>query len=70
MLSETPRTWRERVMQWAEINAACRSSVDGADAPDRNDEYLFYQAAIGCWPAEASEPVAPPELVARCANTC
>src|SRR5262249_42294558 len=65
VLSETPRTWRERVTEWAEINAACRSSVDGGDVPDRNDEYLFYQTLIGCWPAGATDPVAPPEFVAR-----
>jgi (1->4)-alpha-D-glucan 1-alpha-D-glucosylmutase len=65
VLSETPRTWRERVVQWAEINTPCHSSVDGMDAPDRNDEYLFYQTLVGCWPAEATEPVASPELVAR-----
>jgi (1->4)-alpha-D-glucan 1-alpha-D-glucosylmutase len=65
VLSETPRTWRERVTEWAEINAACRSSVEGGDAPDRNDEYLFYQTLIGCWPTGAAEPVAPPEFVKR-----
>src|SRR5262249_2343981 len=41
----------------------------GADAPDATDEYLFYQALLGAWPAERLEaplPVeAPPDLVAR-----
>ncbi len=65
VLSEVPRTWRGCVREWAEINAACRSTVDGTDAPDRNDEYLFYQTLVGCWPAEVTEPHTPPELVAR-----
>jgi (1->4)-alpha-D-glucan 1-alpha-D-glucosylmutase len=43
--------------------------VDRASAPDANDEYLFYQALVGTWPAEhidAPLPTeAPPELVAR-----
>jgi (1->4)-alpha-D-glucan 1-alpha-D-glucosylmutase len=65
VLSEVPRMWRKKVSQWAEINAACRSLVDGSDAPDRNDEYLFYQALIGCWPAGAAEPVSPPDVVSR-----
>lgn len=65
VLSEVPRAWRKRVRKWAEINADCRSEVDGVPAPDRNDEYLFYQALVGCWPAGAADPAAPPELVAR-----
>ena len=51
------------------VNGRHRSRVGGVWAPDRNDEYLFYQALVGAWPAEAAlAPVperAPPELVAR-----
>lgn len=64
-LSEMPRIWRKRVNDWAEINAGCRTTVDGSDAPDRNDEYLFYQALVGSWPSNVSEPIAPPEFIAR-----
>ncbi len=68
LLSEVPRVWRRLVRVWAEINAACRSTVDGTDAPDRSDEYLFYQTLVGCWPAGAAGAAgaaAPPDLVAR-----
>jgi (1->4)-alpha-D-glucan 1-alpha-D-glucosylmutase len=43
--------------------------MHGSWAPDRNDEYLFYQALLGAWPAEAEdEPLpdrAPQDLVDR-----
>src|SRR5690606_12610577 len=45
---------RIRVNQWARINAGKHSVVDGEVAPDRRDEYCFYQALTGAWPAESS----------------
>jgi (1->4)-alpha-D-glucan 1-alpha-D-glucosylmutase len=43
--------------------------VDRKSAPDGADEYLFYQALVGSWPAEPlDEPIpteAPPDLVVR-----
>src|SRR4029079_6313174 len=69
VLSEVPMDWRHSVSEWRKINAVHRTAVDRAYAPDANDEYLFYQALVGSWPAEpvtAPPPVeAPPELVAR-----
>jgi (1->4)-alpha-D-glucan 1-alpha-D-glucosylmutase len=50
-LSELPDEWRRQVVQWARINAGNRADVEGKPAPDRNDEYLFYQTLVGCWPA-------------------
>src|SRR5262249_25150300 len=29
-----------------------RGEVDGVPAPDRNDEYFFYQTALGAWPLD------------------
>jgi (1->4)-alpha-D-glucan 1-alpha-D-glucosylmutase len=65
VLSEVPRAWANRVRRWSEINAPCRTEFEGAEAPDRNDEYLLYQALVGCWPTEVREPPASPELVKR-----
>jgi (1->4)-alpha-D-glucan 1-alpha-D-glucosylmutase len=45
--------------------------MDGEPAPDRNDEYLFYQALLGAWPAEpagTAHQTAPAELVDRLRN--
>ena len=39
------------------LNKAARTIVDGEPAPDRNDEYRFYQALLGAWPpADAASP--------------
>jgi (1->4)-alpha-D-glucan 1-alpha-D-glucosylmutase len=51
-LSEWPEAWRQGVGRWMRINASSRTTVDGEHAPDRNDEYLYYQTLIGTWPAE------------------
>jgi (1->4)-alpha-D-glucan 1-alpha-D-glucosylmutase len=50
LLSEIPRDWGRRVAQWVRLNRSRRSEIDGEIVPDRNVEYLFYQALIGAWP--------------------
>ena len=58
VLSEIPEAWRRAVAEWMRINARHRSRIGGLWAPDRNDEYLFYQTLVGVWPAElAQEPL-------------
>jgi (1->4)-alpha-D-glucan 1-alpha-D-glucosylmutase len=56
VLSELPDEWRVAVFRWARINAGMRTEVDGTPAPDRADEYIFYQSLIGSWPPDAEEP--------------
>ena len=57
ILSEIPEEWDRQVCRWAELNAGCRTSLDQAWAPDRNEEYLYYQALLGAWSADpAAEP--------------
>ena len=69
VLSEIPEAWRRAVSEWMRINGRHRSKIGGAWAPDRNDEYLFYQTLIGVWPAEAAQAPLPEraaaDLVAR-----
>jgi (1->4)-alpha-D-glucan 1-alpha-D-glucosylmutase len=68
VLSEMPDEWRRRVGRWARNNARNRDTVDGEPAPDRNDEYLFYQALLGAWPAEPAgtrHETAPADLIER-----
>lgn len=50
ILSEIPDDWRKAIRRWALLNRSKRSLVDGENAPDRNDEYLFYQTLVGMWP--------------------
>ncbi|HXW08427.1 MAG TPA: malto-oligosyltrehalose synthase [Vicinamibacterales bacterium] len=54
-LSEIPEDWAREVSRWMRINRTHRTVVDGDPAPDRNDEYRFYQALVGAWPLEAGD---------------
>ena len=38
--------------------------VEGARAPDRNDEYIFYQMLVGAWPMDMLESPGADELAA------
>ncbi|HEX6210767.1 MAG TPA: malto-oligosyltrehalose synthase, partial [Methylomirabilota bacterium] len=72
VISEIPDRWRRAVSGWMRMNAGQRTLVEQAPAPDRNEEYHFYQALVAAWPAEpADAPVparAPEDLVARLAG--
>lgn len=46
VLSEIPELWKDTVQRWSAMN----SSRHANDFPDRNAEYLFYQALVGVWP--------------------
>lgn len=68
VLSEMPEEWRRQIFKWSRINARNKTLVNNEPAPDRNDEYLFYQALIAGWPAEPAGTFhneAPPEFVKR-----
>jgi (1->4)-alpha-D-glucan 1-alpha-D-glucosylmutase len=52
VLSEMPREWRAAINRWARLNRKRKTRVEGAPAPDRNDEYLLYQTLLGAWPDE------------------
>jgi (1->4)-alpha-D-glucan 1-alpha-D-glucosylmutase len=53
VISELPEEWRAHVTRWAAINDESRVAVGNGSSPDRNDEWLYYQALVGAWPAEA-----------------
>jgi (1->4)-alpha-D-glucan 1-alpha-D-glucosylmutase len=69
VLSEMPSAWSKAVAAWMRINGRNRIDVHGAWAPDRNDEYVFYQVLIGSWRAESTQsPIAdraPSDLTER-----
>jgi (1->4)-alpha-D-glucan 1-alpha-D-glucosylmutase len=62
-LSEFPEEWDREAGKWMRLNKSSRTVVDGEPAPDRNDEYRFYQALLGVWPD--GETSAPPDLAPR-----
>jgi (1->4)-alpha-D-glucan 1-alpha-D-glucosylmutase len=47
VLSEIPREWGDQVKAWARVNKKKKTLIDGAEAPDRNEEYLLYQNSWG-----------------------
>lgn len=56
VLSELPDEWRRALGRWSRLNRRKKSTVDGAPAPDRNEEYLLYQTLLGAWPFDLGIP--------------
>lgn len=56
VLSEIPTQWSSAISRWARANASARTLIRGDYSPDRSDEYLYYQALLGAWPAGAAGP--------------
>ena len=52
VLSELPDRWFGALERWSELNQRHRRRIDDNDAPDRNEEYFFYQNLLGTWPLE------------------
>ncbi len=52
VLSELPEEWGREASRWMRLNRHARTIVDGEPAPDRNDEYRFYQVLVGAWPMD------------------
>ena len=61
VLSEMPEAWGRACRRWMRSNASSRTTMADGPAPDRNDEYLFYQTLVGVWPPEASDAPVPRE---------
>jgi (1->4)-alpha-D-glucan 1-alpha-D-glucosylmutase len=56
VLSERPREWRSALNRWTRLTCRHKTRVEGEAAPDRNDEYLFYQTLLGAWPWGMTTP--------------
>ena len=65
LLSEIPDEWGEAVRRWSAHNEKHRNG----DMPDRNMEYLFYQALVGAWPIDADRTANYMEKASREAKT-
>ncbi|PYS81622.1 MAG: malto-oligosyltrehalose synthase [Acidobacteria bacterium] len=50
VLSEMPEEWNRALHRWREMNRLKKATLEGAEAPDANEEYLFYQTLVGTWP--------------------
>ena len=54
VLSELADEWKLHLSRWTRLNRSRRRQVDGGAAPNREDEYLFYQTLLGVWSPEES----------------
>ncbi len=60
VLAEVADEWTRHVELWHRILRTGYAEQDGAAlAPDKNDEYAFYQMLLGSWPAELVTGVIP-----------
>jgi (1->4)-alpha-D-glucan 1-alpha-D-glucosylmutase len=61
LLSEVPDEWTRAVSRWSTMNARHRTG----DLPDRNAEYLYYQALVGAHPLPVDRAMAYMEKAVR-----
>jgi (1->4)-alpha-D-glucan 1-alpha-D-glucosylmutase len=69
VLSELADEWSREITKWKRLNQSHRTLLSGRRgagdmAPDRNDEYRFYQVLVGAWPADVPDR-STPDLVDR-----
>jgi (1->4)-alpha-D-glucan 1-alpha-D-glucosylmutase len=70
-ISEMPQLWRRSLARWRMLNGRWKRTIEEAEAPDRNEEYLLYQTLLGLWPMETTGQAArtvSPEFVERIQN--
>ncbi len=65
VLSELPSEWAGSLERWRKLNAAQKTVVDGALAPDANDEYAYYQALLGIWPLREPSSAERSQMIER-----
>jgi len=53
-ISEIPELWRQSSRRWRTINRRWKRTINEAEAPDPNEEYLLYQTLLGTWPIQGS----------------
>jgi (1->4)-alpha-D-glucan 1-alpha-D-glucosylmutase len=64
-LSEMPDAWQNCLTRWSGMNRRHRIDIDGALAPDANEEYFLYQTLLGAWPIEPCRPQEYSEFIER-----
>jgi (1->4)-alpha-D-glucan 1-alpha-D-glucosylmutase len=63
VLSERDRDWQRHLQHWRRLNTHHRTRAAMGAAPDRHDEFRFYQLLLAIWPPDATS--APESLVER-----
>ncbi len=70
VLAEIPDQWQSAIDRWQQWNAPAKTDVDGAAAPDANEEYLIYQTLVGTWPVGPADDSQWSGYAARIAAYC
>ncbi len=65
VLAEIPEEWEAAIVRWRALNAGAKHELDGAAAPDANEEYLIYQTLVGTWPLGEPDEAARQQYVGR-----
>jgi (1->4)-alpha-D-glucan 1-alpha-D-glucosylmutase len=55
ILSEVTTSFARALPRWRRMNAGFKRPVGDHQAPDHNEEYLFYQTLIGAWPLDPED---------------
>ncbi|MFO7447485.1 MAG: malto-oligosyltrehalose synthase [Ignavibacteriaceae bacterium] len=55
VISEIPDEWELKIKHWNKINRRFKTSINGKNFPDKNDEYFLYQTMAGSYPAYPEE---------------
>ncbi len=53
-ISEIPELWQRSLQRWRVTNRRWKRTMNDAEAPDADEEYLLYQTLLGTWPIQAS----------------
>jgi (1->4)-alpha-D-glucan 1-alpha-D-glucosylmutase len=59
ILSEIADEWIQLIPTWSRILRTGSAGTSHNTAPDRNDEYAFYQVLLGAWPMDLSTGALP-----------
>ncbi|HEX4129958.1 MAG TPA: malto-oligosyltrehalose synthase [Pirellulales bacterium] len=65
VLSEIPDAWQQALDRWHALNRGHKTQIEGTEAPDSNEEYLFYQTLVGTWPLSPLNEAGRKEYVDR-----
>jgi len=68
VLSEIPEIWHKKVIKFSRINKSKKIRIDEKLMPEKNDEYMFYQALLGIWPGSEMNTKGAEEICARLEN--
>src|SRR6266705_2977512 len=53
-ISEIPEPWRRSLQRWRLTNRRWKRTINDAEEPAGNEEYLLYQTVLGTWPVQLS----------------